>query len=135
VLQRTAGEFPDNPLVLRALVNQSHAQENEAGRAEAIQELARVIELGAGTPDDYFKLGGLLAVSDLVTQAIPMVEKAVQLNPYDKEFYPLLVLCYFSLHQDATARLTIRQWLKLFPEDQAKAAAVEKDAATDYPAQ
>ena len=61
-----------------------------------------------------------------------MLEKAVQLDPYKKDFYPLLAGCYFALHQDAKAHDTIQRWMSLFPEDQAKAAKVVKDAEAAF---
>jgi hypothetical protein len=135
VLQKTAREEPDNPVVLSALATQAHARGNAEGLAEAIQYLSRVLELGAGAPDDYFKLGGLLAVSDRIPEAASVLEKTVQLDPYNKEFYPLLTGCYFALHEDTKAHDTIQRWINLFPEDQAKAAAVVRDAAVSFHSQ
>lgn len=132
VLQKTAKEEPDNPVVLSALATQAHARGNAEGLAEAIQYLTRVVELGAGAPDDYFKLGGLLAVSDRIPEAVSVLEKAVQLDPYNKEFYPLLTGCYFALHQDTKAHDTIQRWITLFPEDHAKATTVVKDAEAAF---
>jgi len=135
VLQKTADEEPDNPIVLSALASQAHARGNAEGMAKAIQDLTRAIELGAGAPDDYLKLGGLLAVSDRIPQAVSVLEKGVQLDPYKKDLYPLLVGCYFALRDDAKAHDTIKQWMNLFPEDQAKAARVVKDAEATFHAQ
>jgi hypothetical protein len=135
VLQKTAREEPDNPVVLSALATQAHARGNAEGLAEAIQYLSRVLELGAGAPDDYFRLGGLLAVSDRIPEAASVLEKAVQLDPYNKEFYPLLTGCYFALHEDTKAHDTIQRWINLFPEDQAKAATVVRDAAASFHSQ
>jgi hypothetical protein len=44
----------------------------------------------------------------------------------------LLAGCYFALHQDAKAHDTIQRWMSLFPEDQAKAAKVVKDAEAAF---
>ena len=132
VLQKTASEDPNNPVVLSALASQAHARGNAEGIAKAIQDLTRVIELGAATPDDYLKLGGLLAVSDRIPEAVSVLEKAVQVDPYKKDLYPLLTGCYFALREDAKAHDTIQQWTNLFPEDQAKAARVVRDAEAAF---
>jgi len=53
-------------------------------------------------------------------------------DPYKKDLYPLLTGCYFALREDAKAHDTIQQWTNLFPEDQAKAARVVRDAEAAF---
>jgi adenylate cyclase len=73
----------------------------------AIAEAKKAIELGPNYADAYMILGHVLCFSDMAAEAIPVLLKAIRLNPYPPSmYYHNLAFAYFYLdnYEEAIAQ-------------------------------
>ena len=73
----------------------------------AISEAKKAIELGPNYADAYMIFGHVLIFSDMASEALPILKKAIRLNPYPPSmYYHNLALAYFYLdnYEEAIAQ-------------------------------
>ena len=107
----------DNPVVLSAAAREKLSAGTEEGAEAARKDLARAIELGSTEPSDYEVYADTLAQTGDVEGAIGALKRGIALDPYYQRFYKNLAMRYIATRQYDDALETIKQELKLFPED------------------
>ena len=117
LLDRLARESPSDPRVLSELARRASADQSPASRAQVIHYLERALQSGSTAPDDLLLLAGLYGREHRNADAIRVLEKGAQANPYTREFSDALAVQYIALGQYGRALDVIRQGLKAFPDD------------------
>jgi tetratricopeptide (TPR) repeat protein len=75
--------------------------------------------LGCKNAEDYFSEGLELSSTGYVREAISKFDHAIQENPYQKDAYLQMGICYTYLNQEDSAIRTYRKLLLLYPENTA----------------
>jgi tetratricopeptide (TPR) repeat protein len=117
ILDLLAKTTPNDPLVLSALARKFKLEGTVQGTTQAMQCLSRAIELGSTSTTDYKDLADLLATAGQVAEAIELLNRGIAMNPYSSVLYKSLVLRYISIKKYPEALKTMREELRLFPED------------------
>jgi len=117
LLDRLARESPRDPRVLSELGRRASADQTPASRAQAVRYFERALQLGSAAPDDLLMLAGLYGREHRNADAIRVLEKGAQTNPYTREFSDALAAQYIALGQYGRALDVIHQGLKTFPDD------------------
>jgi hypothetical protein len=130
MLRLVANENPEEPDVLSALGWLKMGTGPEHDPAEAMKYLERAIDRGSHRPEDYQALAGLLVKEGRIPDAIRILEKGIQLAPYDERLYKSLSLTYMSVHQYQSALDTMRRTVELFPEDSFMRSLLQKAEQT-----
>jgi hypothetical protein len=126
VLNQLAQTEPNNPLVLASLAWKSMNEGTPEGRDAAIRYLSRAIELGSKSVTDYEYLASLLTQAGRGSEAIPLVERGIQLDPYNDRLYKALVRLDISPQRYTQALEAMKRALELFPEDDSLRSLVKK---------
>lgn len=117
LLRQLEGSEPENPIVRSAVAREElstgTAKANEAAR----RDLARAIKLGSTEPSDYELWAKTLAQTGNLKGAITVLQQGVVFDPFYPRFYQDLARSYLASKQYSEALQTIRQELKIFPED------------------
>jgi hypothetical protein len=117
LLSQVAVTETDSIEVLDLLARRALEDKAHPASAEAIRDLARAIQLGSTWPPDYDLLGLLLARASRFTEAISILQRGILLDPYTSSSYTTLAACYRSIGKKDEAAQTLREGLKLFPND------------------
>ena len=117
LLDQLARSAPANPVVLVALAHRAASKNTPESRLAAIAYLARVIETDAVAPENTLLLAELYGRDNRHTEAIRVLEKGLQANPYFRELYEAAARHQVALGQHGDALKTIRKGLDLFPDD------------------
>jgi tetratricopeptide (TPR) repeat protein len=75
--------------------------------------------LGCKNAEDYFSEGLELSSTGYVREAISKFNHAIQENPYQKDAYLQMGICYTYLNQEDSAIRTYQKLLSLYPENTA----------------
>jgi len=119
LLNRLARSAPTNPVVLVALANRAAAKNTPESRTAAIGYLSRALQNGAMAPEDFLLLAELHGRDNRHAEAIKVLEKGLEINPYFRELYEAAASDQLALGHIADALKTIRKGLDLFPDDRA----------------
>ena len=117
LLDQLVRNAPGNPVVLAALANRAASKNTPESRLAAIEYLARAILGGARTPEDFLLLADLYGGDNRHAEAIRVLDKGLEANPYFRELYEATARHQMALGQYANALQTIRKGLDLFPDD------------------
>lgn len=117
LLDRLARSAPTNPVVLAALGRKAAAQSTVEGMRESIRYLTRAIRAGSMFPEDYLLLAEVYGRSKRNTEAIQVLQKGVELNPYSREFYESLAAQHIALGNYRDALQVISNGLAVSPDD------------------
>jgi len=93
LLRRLAATQPDDVIVLPDLGCQSLSGGSPQGTSATIKYLARAIQLGSTSVDDYLLLAELYARSNYLPEAVRILKQGISLAPYTRELYESLVSC------------------------------------------
>ncbi|MGH7870242.1 MAG: tetratricopeptide repeat protein, partial [Candidatus Dormibacteraceae bacterium] len=115
--KQLATSDPDNAIVLSDLARQSLSRGSPQGTSAAIKYLARAIQLGSTSVDDYILLAELDARSNHLPDAVRILKRGISLAPYTRELYESLAVRYVKLGQYGESLKVINKGLELFPED------------------
>ena len=107
---------PENIVVLKALADWATQQRTSAASDKAVAYLSSAIEHGDSDPDDYEELARLLLAKQRTSEAIKLLQAALQAMPYDAEYYRLLGKAYAG-RQNAEVREMLRKGASIFPQD------------------
>ena len=105
---------PDNIDVLEGLA--TLAMEGKDDQA-ATHYLQSAIKHGTTSPQSFEQLGRLLLESRRFPDAVAVLERGVQLAPYDASLYRLLGSSYLSLQRMSQATAFLKQAVQVFPQD------------------
>jgi Tetratricopeptide repeat len=115
LLQQAEKTLPENAVVASAAARVEiylHGPD-EAAR----KELARAIRSGSTALTDYQLYGELLYQTGNYEEAIKVLNRGIALDPYYFPFYKELARCYVEVKRYDDALRTIKQELKLYPQD------------------
>jgi hypothetical protein len=116
VLDQLATPQPGDPAVLSALALKASLDRKPAGMDQAIQLLRQAIALGSTDPVDYSLLAQLLASRHRSSEAIPVLQAGLSLDPYYIPYYELLAKTYINMGNLGQAGEVTKQGLEQFPE-------------------
>ena len=118
LLDELAVSHPDHPLVLTAMARRIVAEKRPGADAQAIQYLTRAIDQGPAGEGDYRRLAELLARAGRAPEAIEVLKKGIAGAPYSRPtLYKVLTLQYMNARQYDEALATMREMVRLFPQD------------------
>ncbi len=108
---------PDNPQVLSALGDRAMLTGTAEGLAEAQKDLGRAIAEGSTSASDFDLYARLLISSGAMGEAVDVLKRDIALYPYLTERYKMLAFAYLKLHEYDLALKTMKEELRLFPQD------------------
>jgi hypothetical protein len=114
---------PENVVVLEALADwaigkKAAATSDGAERtSQAIRYLETAIHHGATNPADFEELASLLISSHRESDSLEILEKGIEINPYDVELYRLSAQVYFSRGQHQLGCKVVAKAIQRFPQD------------------
>jgi predicted Zn-dependent protease len=105
---------PDNSLVQAALGR----RDLRAGKLdEAAGHLERALQLGPPQVAAYSDLAEVMVKQGRSAEAVPLLQKAIALEPYNSTLQKTLVLRLIQLQRYPEAESAMEQYVKSFPED------------------
>ncbi len=117
LLNQLARRDPDNLVVLVAMANRAAAKNTPESRTAATGYLARAVRNGATAPEDFLLLAELYGRDNRHSEAIQVLDKGLEVNPYCRELYAAAASHQMALGQSTAALKTIRKGLDAFPDD------------------
>jgi adenylate cyclase len=85
---------------------------------EAVSEARKALEMDPGSANTYMTLGHVLLLSDLPQEAVPLLEKAIRLNPYPPSpYFHNLAAAYLNLDKYHEAIAAAKKALGVNPND------------------
>jgi hypothetical protein len=117
LLDQLARGAPTDPVVFAALGRRAAAQGTVEGMRESIRYLTRAIRAGSKVPEDYLLLAEVYGRSKLQADAIQVLQKGVEQNPYLREFYEALASQHIALGNYRDALQVIGKGLAVSPDD------------------
>jgi hypothetical protein len=108
---------PDNVRVLEALADEALAKKNSGDTALAIRYLQDAIQRGATEPADFEELAKLLIASDRRSDAVNVLQRGMEVDPYDCELYRLSTKIYFAINKMQEGCEVATQGRRKFPQD------------------
>jgi predicted Zn-dependent protease len=114
VLEQLRSSSPDDPLVQGALGN----RDRNAGKyEEAITHLQRALDQGPSKTILYTDLAEALAKLDRGKEAVAVLQKASELDPFNASLRKLLIVQLIQGKDYANAKVEMGDYVKRFPED------------------
>ncbi|MBZ5595729.1 MAG: cytochrome c family protein [Acidobacteriia bacterium] len=117
LLDKLALSAPGDPMVLAALGRRAASDHTREGLRAGIRHLAGAVRAGSTAPEDFLLLGELYGRDDRHVDAIRVLEKGREANPYFVEFYEAVAVQQMALGKYGDALQVIRKGLSLFPGD------------------
>ncbi|MGB6692108.1 MAG: tetratricopeptide repeat protein [Terracidiphilus sp.] len=114
VLGRLEKTQPDDPLVQAAL---GRRDLKNGDFQSAAGHLRRALENGPPAATTYADLADALARLGQTDEALSLLEKAIDLDPYNPVTRKMLVVRLIDTRQYAKARQALEQYLEIFPQD------------------
>ena len=108
---------PDNVRVLEALADEALAKKNSGDTALAIRYLQDAIQRGATEPADFEELAELLIASDRRSDAVNVLQRGMEVVPYDGELYRLSTKICFAINKMQEGCEVATQGRRKFPQD------------------
>jgi hypothetical protein len=105
---------PDEPLVQSALGRKDLKDGNYAAAAS---HLRRALQNGPPVATTYSDLGEAMAHLGQAEEALPLFEKAIDLDPFDPITRKKLVVRLIETRQYGKAHEALEQYLEIFPQD------------------
>ncbi|MDE3181117.1 MAG: tetratricopeptide repeat protein [Acidobacteriota bacterium] len=106
-----------NPLILSALGRRALLSGTADGAIEAQKDIGQAIADESTVASDFEVYANLLMHAGKTEEAIGVLERGIDLNPYSARLYKRLALAYIQTQQYPNALETMKQELKMFPED------------------
>lgn len=125
-LDRAAQTDPDEPSVLSGLGWREVGRNTPEGKAKAADYLRRAIQNGSHAALDFEKLADLLRDAAKGAEAIEILQKGINDNPYSKRLYKAIAAIYIDEKKYDDALRMMRRELELLPEDSFMRALVLK---------
>ena len=113
-LEKSRGE---NVTVLRALADWATQQKTSQANEQAIEYLKAAVKNGDTDPTDYEGLATLMMARGAAEDAVLVLQRGLQVMPYDAIFYRLLGKVYRTLKKNAEATQILRRGAEIFPQD------------------
>ena len=114
VLSQLVRTQPDDPLVQAAL---GRRDLKNGDFPAAVNHLRRALQGGTPVATTYADLGDALAHLGQAKEALPLIEKAIELDPFNPVTQKMLVVRLIETKQYAKAHEALQQYLEVFPQD------------------
>jgi tetratricopeptide (TPR) repeat protein len=114
LLDELAKDERDNGLVQAALGARDSRRDSNAA---AIAHLRKALDLGFSSSTLYADLAEALARAGQLEEAVAVLKRGIQMEPYAPSLYKSLALRYIMLKQYPRAKETLELHIELFPED------------------
>ncbi len=114
LLDELAKDERDNGLVQAALGARDLRRDSNAA---AIAHLRKALDLGFSSSTLYADLAEALARAGQLEEAVAVLKRGIQMEPYAPSLYKSLALRYITLKQYPRAKETLELHIELFPED------------------
>jgi len=105
---------PDDPLVQSALGRKDLKDGNYTA---AMSHLRRALQNGPPVATTYSDLGEAMAHLGQTEEALPLFEKAIDLDPFDPITRKKLVVRLIETREYGKAHEALEQYLEIFPQD------------------
>ena len=117
LLEELAKTQPGNGLVQAALGTRDLRQNAPDSNASAIAHLTKALDLGFSSSSAYADLAEALARAGRLDDAVAVLKRGIEAEPYAPPLYKSLALRYIALKQYPLAKETMQRYVELFPED------------------
>jgi hypothetical protein len=117
LLDKLALLEPHNPLILSAVGRRALLSGTADAVAEAQKAIGQAIAAGSTVASDFELDANLLTHLGRAQDAINILNRGIVLNPYSTRLYKMLALTYIRAREYSRALKTMKQELKIFPED------------------
>ncbi|PYT77397.1 MAG: hypothetical protein DMG40_23660 [Acidobacteria bacterium] len=114
VLNELAQTRPENALVQAALGRRDLRRGNFAS---AVAHLQPAMKLDPSLPLTYADLAEALAQLGQKQETVPLLEKAIELDPFNAALQKTLVLRLIELRRYSAAQTTLENYVQTFPQD------------------
>lgn len=114
VLAQLEKTQPNDPLVQAALGRKDLKSGNLEG---AVAHLQKAIKSRSQMATTYTDLADALAKLGQTEEVIPLIEKAIELDPFNPLSRKMLIVNLVAAKQYAQAHTALQQYLEIFPQD------------------
>jgi hypothetical protein len=114
VLDQLEQTQPENALVQAALGRRALKKGNLQAAAGHLQQ---ALKLDASQASTYADLSEAMAKLNRTEESLPLLEKAIRLDPFDPVKQRTLVVRLIQLKQYADAQQALERYLEIFPQD------------------
>lgn len=114
VLSQLEETQPNDPLVQAAL---GRKDLKDGNFSSAVTHLRRSLEAGPTTATTYADLADALTHLGQTVEARPLIEKAIELDPFNPITRKMLVVNHIEAKQYPEAQKSLEDYLKVFPQD------------------
>jgi hypothetical protein len=114
VLDQLEQAQPGDPLVLAAL---GRRDLKNGDYEAAARHLRRALQSGPPVATTYADLADALARLGQMDEVLPLIEKAIELDPFNPVTRKMLVVRLVDTKQFARAHQALEQYLEIFPQD------------------
>ena len=83
----------------------------------AVEHLQLAVKIGPPQANVYGDLSEALAKSGRTEEALPLLQKAIELDPFNPVLQKTLVLRYIQQKQYPSAKAALEHYLEVFPQD------------------
>lgn len=125
-LDRAAETHPDDPLVLTALARRERAAGGEESRRRAMAYLQKAVRAGSAIANPYKDLAALLSEAGRHAEAAEVLKQGLEKDPFNQDLHKSLTLAYINLKRYGLAEASMRDYVKMFPEDSFMRGLLEK---------
>ena len=117
LLDDLAKSAPENGLVQAALGARDLRRNSTESNDAAITHLRKALDLGFSSSRVYNDLAEALARSGKLEDAVTILKRGIEMEPFAPDLYKSLALRYITLKQYPQAKETMQHYVELFPED------------------
>ncbi len=114
LLDDLAKAEPENGLVQAALGARDLQRDSNA---TAVAHLRKALDLGFSSGTLYAGLADALARTGQLDEAVSVLKRGIQMEPYEPSLYKSLALRFITAKQYPQAKETLERHIELFPED------------------
>ena len=130
VLSQLEQAQPNDPLVQAAL---GRRDLKDGNFSNAAAHLRRSLEAGPAVATTYADLADALTHQGQAVEARPLIEKAIQLDPFNPITRKMLIVNLIEAKQYPEAQKSLEDYLKVFPQDAFMRQMLNRAAATGTP--
>ncbi len=117
LLDQLATASPDDPLVQAALGRKAMREPGAEANARAIAHFLKAIDRGFEGYTAREDLAEVLSRAGKLEEAVDVLKKATELEPYTPSLHKSLALRYINLKNYPMAKAVMQRYIELFPED------------------
>jgi len=117
LLKQLENSSPNDSFVQVALGRIALRESEPDSNARAIEHLSKGIELGSTASVAYQDLAEALSRAGQTEDAVSILRRGIELEPYGPVLYKVLIQQYIKLRWYSQAKQTAKTYIDLFPQD------------------